>query len=111
MTGTEFNHKRTNLSHIQPYSPANMLVFGDSDGSQHGSILRIDHRESKIDDFKDLKYPFYSLSLNEVDQNQFAVGYTNSKVDIFDARYIENPGKIRFRYLKGFNLWKTDPMT
>ena len=97
---------RTNLSHIQPYSPANMLVFGESDGSQHGSILRIDHRESKIDDFKDLKYPFYSLSLNEVDQNQFAVGYTNSKVDIFDARYIENPGKIRLRFLKGFELVK-----
>ena len=102
---------RTNLSHIQPYSPANMLVFGDSDGSQHGSIFRIDHRESKIDNFKDLKYPFYSLSQNKVDQNQFAVGYTNSKVDIFDARYIENPGKIKLRYLKVFHLRKIDPVT
>lgn len=88
-----------------------MLVFGESDGSQHGSISRINPRESKIDGFTDLKYPFYSLSQNKVDQNQFAVGYTNSKVDIFDARYIETPGKIRFRYLKGSNLWKKDPVT
>ena len=72
-----------------------MLAFGDSDGSQHGSILRIDHRDSKIGNLKDLKYPFNSLSQNEADQNQFAVGYKNSKVDIFDTRSIEKPGKVR----------------
>lgn len=92
---TVLNHDRTNLSHIQPYSPTNILALGDSDGSQHGSILRIDHRNSKIGDLKDLKYPFNSLSQNEVDQNQIAIGYTNSKVDIFDTRSIEKPGKVR----------------
>ena len=77
-----------------------MLAFGDSDGSHHGSILRIDPRESKIGDLKKLKYPFTSLSQNEMNQNQFAVGYTNSKVDIFDTRNIETPGKVGSYYWK-----------
>ena len=84
-----------------------MLAFGDSDGSHHGSILRIDPRESKISDLKKLKYPFTSFSQNEMNQNQFAVGYTNSKVDIFDTRNIETPGKVEpyyWTYVEVFHI-------
>ena len=74
-----------------------MLAFGDSDTSEdgeNGSILRIDPREQKIHDLQKLDQSFYSLSQNQADPNQFAVGFTNRKFEIFDIRKTGKPGSI-----------------
>ena len=73
-----------------------MLAFGDSDISENanGSILRIDPREQKIYDVQKLDQSFYSLSQNQADPNQFAVGYIDGKFAISDIRKTGKPGTI-----------------
>ena len=73
-----------------------MLAFGDSDISENAneSILRIDPREENIYDVQKLEQSFYSLSQNQANPNQFAVGYSNGKFEIFDIRKTGKPGTI-----------------
>ena len=88
---------RKNLSHIQTHSASFTLAFGDSDTSSenaNGSILSIDPREQKIHDLQKLDQSFYSLSQNQADPNQVAVGYCNGKFEIFDIRQTGKPGTI-----------------
>ena len=72
-----------------------MLAFGDSSISNNGAILRIDSREHKIHDLQKLEQSFFSMSQNQTDTNQFAVGYSNAKWDIFDIRSLGKPGTIQ----------------